>query len=86
MFSFRFQGSELYHFQITVLRYYTNETIVPLTSYCNLTTEIAVWAYNPPLSQATAWLTVALTAVVIVMLLFGAFLLYSYLYTSESTT
>ncbi len=73
----------MYHFRITVVE--NNQTATNSFSYCNLKTEIAVWAYNPPLSQITAWMTVALTAVCSVLLLFGAFLLYSYFYSSDNS-
>jgi hypothetical protein len=80
-------GSELYHFRVTVVNYYNPNisTSLPLTSFCDLQTEIAIWAYNPPLTQTTAWLTVSMTAVISVMVLFGAFLLYSYFYSSDTT-
>jgi hypothetical protein len=87
---YRFLGSELYHFRAKVVNYYnpnsTTSPSLPLTSFCDLHTEIAIWAYNPPLSQTSAWLTVSITAVCTVMFLFGAFLLYSYLYASDTTT
>lgn len=73
MIGIQFSGAELFHFRATLQN----------PSYCSISTEFAVWAENPPLPQFIVWIVVSCAAIFIALLLYGGFLIYSYLYNSD---